>query len=103
MTGRSVSATAITAGGLVKNPNCHEVVRQLSISPQLPALFSEPGMLSPQASISVIIPTLNEEKNIPWVLRRMPSYVDEVIIVDGRSQDNTVEVAKAVRPDVVVV
>jgi len=103
MTGLSVGAAATTAGGIVKNPNCHEVVRQLSISPQLPALFSEPGLLSAQASISVVIPTLNEEKNLPWVLRRMPAYVDEVIIVDGRSQDKTVEVAKALRPDVVVV
>src|SRR6478735_10564276 len=103
MTGLSISAAATRAGGIVNNPNCHEVVRQLSISPQLPALFSQPGLLFPQASISVVIPTLNEEKNLPWVLRRMPSYVDEVVIVDGRSQDNTVEVAKAIRPDVVVV
>ncbi|TLM72174.1 glycosyltransferase family 2 protein [Pseudarthrobacter sp. NamB4] len=55
------------------------------------------------ASVSVVIPTLNEAKNLPWVLRRMPSYVDEVVIVDGRSQDRTVEVAKALRVDIVVV
>jgi glycosyltransferase involved in cell wall biosynthesis len=79
------------------------VVRLLSISPQLPALLSEPGLLAPQASISVVIPTLNEEKNLPWVLRRMPAYVDEVVIVDGRSQDNTVEVARALRSDAVIV
>lgn len=51
----------------------------------------------------MVIPTLNEAKNLPWVLRRMPSYVDEVVIVDGRSQDNTVDVARALRNDVVVV
>jgi glycosyltransferase involved in cell wall biosynthesis len=33
----------------------------------------------------------------------MPSYVDEVVIVDGRSQDNTVGVARALRKDVVIV
>lgn len=33
----------------------------------------------------------------------MPSYVDEVVIVDGRSTDHTVAVAKALRSDVVVV
>jgi glycosyltransferase involved in cell wall biosynthesis len=33
----------------------------------------------------------------------MPSYVDEVVIVDGRSLDNTVDVARALRLDVVVV
>ncbi|WP_264668231.1 glycosyltransferase family 2 protein [Arthrobacter sp. VKM Ac-2550] len=51
----------------------------------------------------MVIPTLNEAKNIPWVLNRMPSYVDEVVIVDGRSHDNTAGVAKAVREDVVIV
>ncbi|WP_371419180.1 glycosyltransferase [Pseudarthrobacter sp. NamE5] len=33
----------------------------------------------------------------------MPLYVDEVVIVDGRSTDGTVSVARAVRRDVVVV
>lgn len=57
----------------------------------------------PRASISVVIPTLNQERNLPWILRRMPSYVDQVVIVDDRSKDSTVEVARALRPDVVVV
>ncbi len=55
------------------------------------------------ASVSVVIPTFNEAMNLPWVLRRMPSYVDEVVIVDGRSLDSTVEVAKALRLDIVIV
>jgi glycosyltransferase involved in cell wall biosynthesis len=54
-------------------------------------------------SVSVVIPTLNEAMNLPWVFHRMPSYVDEVVIVDGRSLDATVEVARALRLDVVVV
>lgn len=62
-----------------------------------------PAATVASASISVVIPTLNEELNLPWVLRRMPSYVDEVIVVDGRSRDRTVEVARALRFDVVVV
>lgn len=53
--------------------------------------------------ISVVIPARNEADNIGWVLRRIPSYVDEVVIVDGRSTDATIEVARMVRPDVVVV
>lgn len=56
-----------------------------------------------RASVSVVIPTLNEAMNLPWVLRRMPAYVDEVVIVDGRSVDHTVEIARALRADVVVV
>jgi glycosyltransferase involved in cell wall biosynthesis len=59
--------------------------------------------VSPAPTVSVVIPTLNEAMNLPWVLRRMPSYVDEVVIVDGRSLDATVDVARALRLDVVVV
>ncbi len=40
-------------------------------------------------TVSVIIPTLNEAKNLPWLFSRMPA-VDEVILVDGRSTDDTV-------------
>lgn len=54
-------------------------------------------------SVTVIIPTLNEEPNIAWVLQRIPDWVEEIIIVDGGSKDRTVEVARAVRPDVRVV
>jgi len=79
------------------------VVRHLSISIQPPISFSKLAAVPERASISVVIPTLNEAQNIPWVLRRMPLYVDEVVIVDGRSTDNTVGVARAVRNDIVVV
>jgi glycosyltransferase involved in cell wall biosynthesis len=75
----------------------------LSISIQPPISFSKLAAVPERASISVVIPTLNEAQNIPWVLRRMPLYVDEVVIVDGRSTDNTVGVARAVRNDIVVV
>lgn len=54
-------------------------------------------------SVTVIIPTLNEEANIAWVLQRIPDWVEEIIIVDGGSKDRTVEVARAVRPGVRVV
>jgi Glycosyl transferase family 2 len=54
-------------------------------------------------SVSLVIPTLNEEANIGWVLQRVPAWVEEVIVVDGGSKDRTVEVAKTLRPDVVVV
>jgi len=56
-----------------------------------------------RATVSVIIPALNEQRNIGWVLERMPAAIDEVILVDGYSIDRTVEAARAVRPDIVVV
>jgi glycosyltransferase involved in cell wall biosynthesis len=51
----------------------------------------------------VVIPTLNEAANLPFVLRRIPEWIDEVIIVDGLSVDETVAVARACRPDVRIV
>jgi len=39
------------------------------------------------STVSVIIPTLNEAGNIPYVLNSIPSWVQEVVIVDGRSSD----------------
>jgi glycosyltransferase involved in cell wall biosynthesis len=53
--------------------------------------------------ISVVIPTLNEARNLPHVLPRIPKWVHEVIIVDGRSTDETVAVARALKPDVRIV
>jgi len=50
--------------------------------------------------ISVVICTLNEEGNLPEVLPKIPDWVDEVILVDGHSTDNTVKVAQTLRPDV---
>jgi glycosyltransferase involved in cell wall biosynthesis len=56
-------------------------------------------------SITVIIPCLNEEQGIEKVLRAMPDFVDEVIVVDNNSTDRTSDVAaglgaKVIREDV---
>jgi glycosyltransferase involved in cell wall biosynthesis len=53
-------------------------------------------------TISVVIPTRNESRNIGWVLDRLPDTIDEVILVDGGSVDDTVEVALRHRPDIIV-
>lgn len=58
-------------------------------------------MLSPK--VSIVIPALNEEANIPHVLDRIPEDTHEVILVDGLSVDNTVEVARKLRPSICVV
>jgi glycosyltransferase involved in cell wall biosynthesis len=53
--------------------------------------------------VSVVIPTLNEAENLPHVLPRLPDGLHEVILVDGRSTDDTIEVARRLRPDIRVV
>jgi glycosyltransferase involved in cell wall biosynthesis len=52
---------------------------------------------------SVVIPALNEERNIGWVLERIPIHVDEILVVDGRSTDGTIAQALRTRPDVRIV
>ena len=43
--------------------------------------------------ITVIIPCLNEEKGIEKILKGMPEFVDETIVVDNNSTDRTPEIA----------
>lgn len=45
--------------------------------------------------ISVVIPCFNEEHGIKHVLEAMPSYIDEVIVVDNISTDDTAQIARA--------
>lgn len=62
----------------------------------LPQLV-DPRALStalPIASVSVVIPTLNEEDNLRLLLPNIPGWIDEVIVVDGLSTDGTVRVAE---------
>lgn len=53
-----------------------------------------------KSKITALICTLNEEANLPHVLPKIPEWVDEVLLVDGHSIDDTVEVAKKLRHDV---
>jgi len=52
-------------------------------------------------SITVIIPCLNEEQGVEGVLRAMPDFVDQVIVVDNGSTDRTSEVATALGAEVI--
>jgi glycosyltransferase involved in cell wall biosynthesis len=51
-------------------------------------------------SVSIIICALNEEQNLPHVLQRIPTWVNDVVLVDGHSKDATIAVAQQVRPDI---
>ncbi len=54
-------------------------------------------------TVSVVIPVKNEARNLPIVLRSLPAWVDEVVLVDGHSVDDTVAVARECRPDIKIV
>jgi glycosyltransferase involved in cell wall biosynthesis len=57
----------------------------------------------PWPKVSVIIPTLNEARNLPHLFSNLPPALHEVIIVDGRSVDDTVATARRLRSDVRVI
>jgi len=47
--------------------------------------------------VTAVIPALNEAENLPHVLASIPTWVHEVIVVDGDSTDGTPDVARATR------
>ena len=61
----------------------------------------EDGLGPPR--VSVVIPTLNEARNLPHVLEKLPEDIHEVIIVDGHSVDETLAVAQQLRPGIRIV
>ncbi|MGV9859024.1 glycosyltransferase family 2 protein [Gordonia sp. NPDC003425] len=54
-------------------------------------------------TVSVVLPVLNEARNLPHVAERMPHDIDQLVVVDGHSSDNTVEVSRQLWPDAVQV
>jgi glycosyltransferase involved in cell wall biosynthesis len=74
----------------------------------LSGLRSEMKMLPsdysvPWPKVTVVIPALNEARNLPHVFAKMPLGLHEVIIVDGNSVDDTVATARRLRPDVQII
>jgi len=86
-------------------------VRTPSLAPrERPAVVWRPRAVSRRPAapvkhprVSVVIPALNEAKNLEHVLPALPWGLYEVILVDGASLDGTVETALRLRPDVRIV
>ncbi|MGY3844258.1 glycosyltransferase family 2 protein [Streptomyces hydrogenans] len=51
-------------------------------------------------AVSLVVPALNEARNIPWVFEQIPECVGEVLLIDGDSHDATVRVATQILPEV---
>ncbi|MFC2002717.1 glycosyltransferase family 2 protein [Chloroflexota bacterium] len=48
--------------------------------------------------VTVLICTLNEEGNLHHVLPNIPNWVDEILLIDGNSTDNTVGIVQNINP-----
>ena len=60
-------------------------------------------MATSSPRVSLVIPALNEARNLPHVFAQLPRNLYEVVLVDGNSRDGTVEVAKALWPGIRVI
>lgn len=94
---------------IAPNGNGHHAV---SLEPILDNAYAEAGagdlVATPRPRgtrlrVTLVVPAMNEENNITWVLGRVPDRVDEIVLVDGHSTDRTVQLARLACPDVVVV
>ena len=63
---------------------------------------TNPDVASEIPRVTVVIPTRNEALNLPYVAERMPE-VDEIVVVDGASVDDTVAVARRLWPEATIV
>ena len=75
-----------------------DLLESQSELPMLPPDYS-----TPWPKVTVVIPTLNEARNLPHVFAKLPPGLHEVIIVDGNSVDDTIATACRLRPDVRVI
>jgi len=51
-----------------------------------------------KTTITALVFTLNEADNLPYILPDIPDWVDEILLIDGHSTDNTVKIAKELCP-----
>jgi glycosyltransferase involved in cell wall biosynthesis len=67
------------------------------------SLDAREGRVAVLPAVSVVLPTMNEARNLSHVFRTIPDWVDEVVLVDGRSTDDTVSVALDLNPGIKIV
>lgn len=89
-----------------KSGNVVEIDRPFLVRPEPPHETASggdaPARRPANPTVSVVVPTRNEADNLRVVLPRIPAE-HQVIVVDGGSTDDTVRVARQVRPDALVI
>jgi glycosyltransferase involved in cell wall biosynthesis len=103
MTGKEAEAARV----LVR-PSSSETEQPRDAAPDLARSSSEvvptlADLNQPWPKVTVVIPTLNEARNLPHVFAKLPQGLHEVIVVDGNSVDDTVATARRLRPDVRII
>ncbi|MFN7151587.1 MAG: glycosyltransferase, partial [Microthrixaceae bacterium] len=61
------------------------------------------GTSGERRTVTVVIPCKDEARNLPLVLPHLDASVTEVVVVDSNCTDDTVDVARRLRPDVRIV
>jgi glycosyltransferase involved in cell wall biosynthesis len=92
----SIDADFASSKQIIHRENC-DCLRETDIGGS-----GETGDTAGQPTVTVVIPTRNEARNLPYVAKRMPA-VDQIIVVDGSSVDNTIEVARELWPDALII
>ncbi|MDX6602113.1 MAG: hypothetical protein QOF13_1315 [Solirubrobacterales bacterium] len=62
--------------------------------------YSGPDRRDRKTKVSVVVPAMNEAQNIGHVLKQLPEGLHEVILVDGNSEDDTIEAARQAYPEI---
>ena len=101
--GGSVKARMLVARARVDALTMPNIARQLDASVLHTLPEPPPVVRTRNPTLTAVVPTLNEARNVAPVLRGLPECVTEIVVVDGRSTDGTPEICLATDPRVRVV
>jgi glycosyltransferase involved in cell wall biosynthesis len=90
---------------VMRNPEIDQIRDRLQRSSRdhMPPRRGHRRRASDNPRVSVVVPARNEAKNLPIMFQNIPQDVFEIVVVDGNSTDNTIEVAKSLRKNVRVI
>lgn len=90
---------------LLRNPEMDAIRERLERRQRehMPARRGHRRRASDKPRVSVVVPAMNEAKNLPEMFKNIPADVFEIVVVDGNSTDGTAEVAMSLRDNVRIV